>query len=110
MERLLYALDPTETDESIVEQRKLLRMGTVRRLDIQVRYGNLSVAGEVEAKGAQLDLPRIERFNLAALPLYGELQESLAAVRPLLQVLEALSANSIALDHAGGVKFISSKF
>jgi hypothetical protein len=62
LDRMLYALDPYESNESIVQQRKLLRMGPVKWVAASVKDGMLSASGQVEAKGVKLELPRLERL------------------------------------------------
>jgi translocation and assembly module TamB len=71
LERMLYALDPYENNESIVRQRKLLRMGSVRWVTAGLKDGMLSASGQVEVKGVKLELPRLERLNVASLPGLG---------------------------------------
>ncbi|MFC1892187.1 hypothetical protein ACFLZT_07330, partial [Thermodesulfobacteriota bacterium] len=43
LERFLYAMDPFESNETIVSQRKLLSIGTPRWVNLRIRYGNLSL-------------------------------------------------------------------
>jgi len=107
-ERFLYALDPYESNEGIVKQRELLRVGTPLWITLQVRYGNLSLSGEVEVKGVRMRLPRIERFNIAGLPIHARLEDSLSALGPLMNVLKTISADGIILGKDGAIRMMSS--
>ena len=105
LERLLYALDPTESNEAIVKQRDLLRMGTPRWLLLEIRYGNLSVTGEVEAKGVRATLPKIERLSLAGLPIYKRLEGVFRGMGQVIDLLNVLNANTLILEPGGAVRF-----
>ncbi|MBW2284790.1 MAG: hypothetical protein JRF65_09350, partial [Deltaproteobacteria bacterium] len=97
LERFLYALDPQEGNESIVRQRELLRIGTPRWIALDIRYGALSLTGEIEAKGVRLDLPQIQRLNIANLPLQRDLERYVTRLGPVLETLRVLSADTIEL-------------
>jgi hypothetical protein len=107
-ERFLYALDPSESNESITKQRDLLRMGTPLWITLQVRYGNLSLSGEVEVKGVRISLPRIERLNISALPIHALLGDRLSAITPIVKLLKNISADGIILEKDGTFRMISS--
>ena len=107
-ERFLYALDPYESNENIVKQRELLRMGTPLWITLQVRYGNLSLSGEVEVKGVRIRLPRIERLNIAALPIHAQIEDRLSAIGPIVNILKNISADSIILEKNGTFRMVSS--
>ncbi len=107
-ERFLYALDPYESNEGIVKQREFLRMGTPVWIALQIGYGNLSLAGEVKVKGVRMELPRIERFNIAGLPIQKRLRQALSALGPILNALQTLSADDIILSEDGAIRFLSS--
>jgi hypothetical protein len=108
LERILYALDPYESNETIVQQRKLLRIGTPRWISMKIQYGNLSLSGEVEAKGVRLSLPRIERFNISNLPIHKRIEKSLSVLGLIVNVLRKMSADGIYISPEGTVQFISS--
>jgi hypothetical protein len=108
LERLLFALDPYEADETIVKQRRLVSIGSPRWIRLSVRNGSLSLAGEVEVKGLRIELPRIERVNLANLPVKARLKSALAALDLVVTVLRACSAERIVLSPDGGVGLASS--
>jgi len=109
LERFLYALDPYESNETIVQQRKLLRVGTPRWISMKIQYGNLSLSGEVEAKGVRLSLPRIERFNISNLPIHQRIEKNLSALGVIVNVLRKMSADGIYISPDGTVQFVSSE-
>lgn len=100
LERMLYALDPEEQNETIVQQRRLMGIGYPRNLRIAAAYGNLSLSGAVDVKGFQLDLPPVDRLAIANLPLKKQLSKPLAAVPGLIKILDAASGSLICRDPA----------
>jgi len=102
LERMLYALDPDEQNETIVQQRRLMDIGYPRNLRVGIAYGNLSLSGAVEVKGFQLDLPPVDRLNIANLPIKGKLTGPLAAVPGLIEALDAVSGSVICRDPGAG--------
>jgi hypothetical protein len=106
LERFLYALDPYESNEMMVKQRKLLRQGTPRWIEIQIKDGNLSLKGEVEVKGALIRLPEIRRFNVALLPISDRLNEQAPKLRHLMQLLNILVSDTILVNQGEGLKLI----
>jgi translocation and assembly module TamB len=100
LQRLLYALDPEEQNETIVQQRRLMAIGYPRFLRVAASYGNLSVSGAVDVKGFQLDLPQLDRLSIADLPLRKQLAKPLASVPALIKALDAASGSSICRDSA----------
>lgn len=100
LERILYALDPQEQNETIVQQRRLMGMGYPRNLRVAAAYGNLSLSGAVEVKGFRLDLPPVDRLGIANLPLGRQLAKPLAAVPGLIKLLDAASGSLICRDPA----------
>ncbi len=107
-ERFLYALDPYESNEGIVRQRELLRVGTPLWITLQVRYGNLSFSGEVEVKGVRVRLPRIERLNIAGLPIQTRLEHGLLALGPIVDLLKTVSSDVIITGKDGTIQMGSS--
>jgi translocation and assembly module TamB len=95
LERMLYALDPEEQNETIVQQRRLMGIGYPRNLRIAAAYGNLSLSGAVDVKGFQLDLPPVDRLGIANLPFKKQLSKPLAAVPGLIKILDAASGSLI---------------
>jgi len=104
LERFLYAMDPYESNETISRQRNILRQGTPRWIDLEIRHGNLSLTGEVEVKGVSVQLPSIERLNVTALPLHRKLEKNLSSLGPVVNALKALSADVIIIK-GGEVRF-----
>jgi len=104
LERFLYAIDPYESNETISRQRNILRQGTPRWIDLEIRHGNLSLTGEVEVKGVSVQLPSIERLNVTALPLHRKLEKNLSSLGPVVNALKALSADVITIKE-GEVRF-----
>jgi len=100
LERMLYALDPEEKNETIVQQRRLMGIGYPRYLRIAAAYGNLSVTGAVEVKGFQLDLPPVDRLAIANLPLRQQLARPLASLPALIKALDAASGTRICRNPA----------
>ncbi len=98
LERMLYALDPQEQNETIVQQRRLLGMGYPRFLRVAAAYGNLSLSGAVTVKGFDLDLPRVDRLAIANLPLRDKLAAPLARVPELVRLLDAAGGDRICRD------------
>jgi hypothetical protein len=100
LERMLYALDPQEQNEAIVQQRRLMGIGYPRHLRVAAEYGNLSLTGAVDVKGFQLDLPPVERLPIGNLPLRDKLAKPLAGVPTLVRALDAASGTRICRDPA----------
>jgi translocation and assembly module TamB len=109
LERVLYALDPYEHNEAIVNQRKQLRMGTPRWIHVRIQNGSLSMRGEVEVKGVRLEIPPIERLNLAHLSGMRRLEDALGRLDPLLGVLHILAASAVVIDDQGKLQFVSDR-
>lgn len=100
LERMLYALDPEEQNETIVQQRRLMGIGYPRWLRVGAFFGNLSLSGAVEVKGFQLDLPQVDRLSLANLPVKQKLQKPLQSMPALIRALDAASGSVICRDAA----------
>lgn len=92
LERMLYALDPDEQNETIVQQRRLMGIGYPRNVRLNIDYGNLSLSGQVEVKGFRLDLPAIDRLAVGNLPVRAQLDPALAKMPRLIDMLDMLSA------------------
>jgi hypothetical protein len=101
LERALYAIDPSESNETIVMQRKLLRTGSPKWIKATVKDGNLSLYGEMKVAGVSISLPRLERINIAGVPGLEKIGESIADLKPVIDMLDILSAGQI---DVGGVK------
>ena len=105
LERLLYAMDPHENNESIVQQRGLLKKGTPRWIEVVIKNGNLSLMGEVVVNGADIRLPAIKRLNIASLPIQKQIQNLAGRLVPLLKGLKILSADTLWVDQGGAIDF-----
>jgi len=105
LERFLYAMDPYESNEGIVQQRNLLRMGTPRWIRLRIRHGSLSLYGEVEAKGIRLDLPPVERINVADLPVRRQMEDALSGLGHIIDMLKKVSADTVCLGPEGEIRF-----
>ncbi|MCD6293853.1 MAG: hypothetical protein J7M20_02785, partial [Deltaproteobacteria bacterium] len=105
LERLLYAMDPHENNESIVQQRALLKKGTPRWIEVVVKHGNLSLTGEVTVGGANIRLPAIKRLNMASLPIQKQIQSLAGRLVPLLKGLKILSADTLCVARGGAIDF-----
>ncbi len=101
LERALYAIDPSESNETIVMQRKLLRIGSPKWIKTAVKDGNLSLYGEVKVAGALIPLPRLERVNIAGVPGLEKIGDNIADLKSVVDTLDLLSAEDI---NVGGAK------
>ena len=105
LERLFYAMDPHENNESIVQQRALLKKGTPRWIEVVIRNGSLSLTGEVTVAGSNLRLPAIKRLNMASLPIQKRIQSLVSRLLPLIKGLKILSANTLRVEKGGTIDF-----
>jgi len=101
LERLLYALDPYESNETIVAQRKLLRTGSPRWVKVNVKDGALSLNGELNAKGLTIGLPSIKRLNITDLPGLDVLDENLKSIDNIVELLNIYTSDSMRIDASG---------
>ena len=98
LERILYSMDPYESNEMIRKQRTLLRQGTPLWITVEIRSGNLSLSGEMLVKGARIPLPTLQRFNITALPIRKKLKKAFSSLHPVVDALKAASANAILMN------------
>ncbi|MBW2042349.1 MAG: hypothetical protein JRI76_10000 [Deltaproteobacteria bacterium] len=96
--RMLYLLDPYESNETIVSQRRLLRSGVPRWIDIHVQNGILSLDGEVIVKGIPIKIPHLERLNLAAISGLKAYEGYLTALGDLNRILDLTSDPDLFLE------------
>jgi translocation and assembly module TamB len=108
LDRILYSLDPYESNEVIVSQRNLLSTGTPRRIRLTIKDGSLSLGGEAVVQGNVLTLPRLDRFNISSLPGLAEYDDKLVLLEPVVAILEILSAEGFVPDSRSksGIRFI----
>ncbi|MBF0225814.1 MAG: hypothetical protein HQK76_10195 [Desulfobacterales bacterium] len=105
IERLLYGLDPYESNETIVMQRKFFRKGTPKWITIAIKNGNLSVKGEIEILGVGIKIPSLERLNISNLPGLSKFEKNLSALSVLIELLKALSSDGISMNQNGELSF-----
>ncbi len=106
LERILFALDPHESNEAIVSQRRLLKAGTPRRVRLEIKDGFLSLSGEVSVKSITLPLPALRRLNIASMPGIEKFESGLSALTPVISILNDLSAGRMTIKKDnGGVRF-----
>jgi len=98
LERLLYALDPYESNEAIVSQRLLLKTGSPKKIRLDIKDGFLSLRGEVSIKGIDIDMPAIRRLNIAQVPGLERFEEKLAGILPIINILQKMSAEHIVIN------------
>lgn len=98
LERALFALDPSESDETIVLQRKLLKTGTPKWIKIAIKDGSFSLRGEVLVAGATVALPTLSRINLVNLGIVREFESYATSLKQMMDVLDMMSANVIRTD------------
>ena len=104
LERMLYALDPNEQNETIVQQRRMMDIGYPRNLRLGIDYGSLSLSGQVVVKGFQLDLPQIDRLAVGNLALGKDLNKTLAPVPALVKMLDTISTSRLCRGTPQGSK------
>jgi hypothetical protein len=110
LERILYALDPSESNEAIVSQRQLLRLGSPRWINVSVKDGSLSMEGEVDAQGVPVAIPNLRRMHIANVAGLDNYAEYLAGLDPLIAVLKVCAASGIKISKDGKhLKFQTSK-
>jgi hypothetical protein len=106
LERALFSLDPYERNEQLVAQRKLLRNGTVKSLRASTLDGAFSLDGEVQVKGVNVTLPKVERIRLAELPLRKQLEKTVTGVAALRKVLDLVRADTLVVGPKGTISLM----
>jgi hypothetical protein len=101
IERLLYALDPHESNEAIMAQRRILKNGSPKWIRLQIRDGFLSIQGEATVKTVSVPLPAIQRLNIARLPGIEKFVSYLEPMEAVAVMLDRLSAETLTVDPAG---------
>ncbi|MDF1552400.1 MAG: AsmA family protein [Deferrisomatales bacterium] len=105
--RALYALDPGESNEAILQQRRLVRLGRPLWAAAEVHNGNLSLAGAVEVLGGVLSLPAVERVPVADLPGMLRLEPPAEPIAALNHLLDVLAADRVEIYPDGAVRLIA---
>lgn len=98
LERMLYALDPYESNEAIVSQRLLLKTGSPKKIRLDIKDGFMSLRGKVSVKGFEISLPAIRRLNIAMIPGMDKFEDRLSGLLPLIGILQKISAEHIVID------------
>jgi hypothetical protein len=98
LERMLYALDPYESNEAIVSQRLLLKNGSPKEIRLDIKDGFMSLRGKVAVKGFEISLPAIRRLNIASIPGMDKFEDRLSGLLPLIRILQKISAEHIIID------------
>lgn len=109
LSRILYSLDPYESNEAIIKQRKMVELGSPRWIQVDIENGNLSLRGEVTVTGVIIALPELKRVNIAGLPIEAELRKALASLTSLQNSLELLQADTLVLEVDGQVRPIRTR-
>ena len=102
LERLLYALDPYENNEAIVSQRRLLRMGSPKEIQISIKDGFLSLTGEILVKSVPISIPPLQRLNFAQLPGIKSYASGLSVMEPIIKALDMAAAEKLSAEKVFG--------
>ena len=95
LERLLYAMDPHENNESIVSTT-----GTAEKRNTPLDRGGRSAREPVSngrgvtVGGSNINLPPIKRLNVTGLPIQTRIQNLAVRLTPLVKGLKILSADN----------------
>ena len=98
LERLLYALDPYENNEAIVNQRRFLKNGSPKNIRMEIKNGFLTLTGKVTIKGFDISLPSIRRLNIAQIPGLEKFEKKLSGLTPVIRILQTVSAKKIVVN------------
>jgi len=98
LERLLYALDPYESNEAIMSQRRYLKTGSPKLIQLSIKNGFLSLKGKIEIKSVKINLPRIQRLNIAQIPGIEKFEKNIASISPVIKLLNYLSAKNLIIN------------
>ncbi len=101
VERFLFALDPHESNEAVMAQRRILKNGSPRWIRLEIRDGFLSIRGEAVVRNITVPLPAIQRLNIARLPGIEQFESALAPLEILALLLERLSAEALTISPDG---------
>jgi len=107
LERMLYALDPTESNEQIVTQRNLLRKGTPKWIRLTIDEGALSLSGKIDILGVEEDIPALKRINIANLSEIKQYERELKALSPVIDILNKLSSSVIDVTRPEDIQFLN---
>ncbi|HEY6007713.1 MAG TPA: hypothetical protein VIU40_05270, partial [Geobacteraceae bacterium] len=103
LERALFSLDPYERNEKLVAQRKMLRHGNLKWLSATTLDGAFSLEGEVQVKGVDVALPRVERIRLSEMSIKKQMAKTVAGVAALRGVLDLVRADTLLVGPKGEI-------
>lgn len=106
LERALFGLDPFERNEQLVAQRKMLRHGRLKSLRAGTLDGAFSIEGELQVKGVDVSLPKVERIRLSELPIRKQMAKTIAGVTSLRKVLDLVRADSLVVGPKGKIELV----
>lgn len=101
IEHLLFAMDPHESNEVVMAQRRILKNGAPRWIRLDIRDGFLSITGEVAVRNINIRLPAIQRLNIARLPGIENFESAVASLEVAALLLGRLSAETLAISPDG---------
>lgn len=101
IDRLLYSLDPYESNEAVMAQRRILKNGSPKWIRINIRDGFLSILGEVTIRTLTIPLPSIQRLNIARLPGIENFAAALGPLETAAVLLGRISAETLAISQDG---------
>jgi len=97
LQKFLYAMDPSGSNEAIVRQRKLLDLGRPKRIKLSLNQGSLSLSGQVVVKGIEINLPSINRLLVSELPLEEQLSDLGLPFNSVNKILKTIAGQEIIL-------------
>jgi len=95
LEKLLYAIDPLGNNKTILLQRLLLQKGSPSSINLAIKDGSFSLNGKITVKNYLIDIPPLEMFSIANFPGLREYEKHLVSLKPLIEILTILSAESV---------------
>lgn len=101
LERLLYALDPYESNTSFAELRRMLRSGYPQWIKCRMKDGNLSLNGAIRIEGIPVPIPPIERLNVSQLAGLSAFSDTLGRLTPIVRFLQNASASRLGVGGSG---------
>ncbi len=99
LEGFLYLIDPSESNETIASQRRLLRIGTPKWIELTIKNGILSLYGEVEVKGILIKIPPLERLNIGNLPGLADIEGQLNRLGPIIELFDIYTKNTLKIGY-----------
>ncbi len=103
LEQLFYALDPSESNEQMVAQLKLLRMGSLKGLRAIAADGAFSLEGEAQIKGVTVQLPKVERLRISELAHRQETAANRTSIMALRSFLDVVRADTLVIGQRGDI-------